>query len=91
MWQLKIHGSILRSDQLSYYQAIQATGSEKRRLFGGEKGLKSSFNQLKFFFILGILTKQLDFTKTIIPLALMGVNFDSEPVRARGIIVKISS
>ena len=35
------------------------------------------------------LTNWLDFTKTIIPLALMGSKsiVDSEPIRARGIIV----
>ena len=41
-------------------------------------------------FVSTFLTNQLDFTKTIIPLALMAsesIASDSEPIRARGIIV----
>ena len=49
---------------------LYPTRSEKRELFDGKKGLKSSFNYLKFF-ILDIFNPLLDFTKTIIPLSLM--------------------
>ena len=96
--------SMLRSDWLSSSQAICYSPpvgcSDKRALFGGKKGLKSSFNQLKKFLFSIFLTNQLDFTKTIIPLALMASEFnsqirpsaswaiDSEPIRARRIIVK---
>ena len=62
---------MLRSDWLSYYQAICSllVASERRALLGGKKlGLKSSFNQLIFFFILDIFDQLVGFyiTKTII-------------------------
>ena len=49
------------------------TSSEKSRLFGGKKGLNCSFK----------LTNLLNFTKTIIPLALMAA-IDSEQKLIRG-------
>ena len=81
--------SVLRSDWFSYYQAIRYSP-----LVAKSAGFlaKASFNQLNLFSI--VLANQLDFTKTIIPLALMAsesIAHDSEPIRARGIIVKQNS
>ena len=64
-----------------------------------KEGLKSSFNLGKMFSLDIILTNLLDFTKTIIPLALLASQsiahsaldswtIDSEPIRARRVIVK---
>ena len=89
---------MLRSHWLSYWSAIcynpQPTSSEKRppylKYFGGKKVNLGKIFRLDIF-----LTNYLDFTKTIIPLALMASGsiahswtIDSEPTRAQAIIVK---
>ena len=48
--QWSIINAAFRLVELLLGYMLQSTSSEKHRLFGGKKGLKSSFNKLKFFY-----------------------------------------